>query len=95
MPESDVMIESVVSEPFAEVSYIAWRRGGSEAVVVDPGFDTGTILDTYRSATAAIGGHVSTSVATTSRFPGSGPITFGDGKQGQGGYRLAFTIRRG
>jgi hypothetical protein len=57
--------------------------------------DTGTILDTYRSAAAAIGTHTSTSVATTTRFPGSGAITFGDGKQGQGGYQLTYTIRRG
>lgn len=57
--------------------------------------DTGTILDTYRSGTAAVGRYVSTSVATTNGFPGSGPITFGDGKQGRGGYQLAYTIRRG
>ena len=56
--------------------------------------DTGTILDTYRSAAAAIGSHVSTSVATTNRFPDSGPITFGDGKQGQGDYRLVYTVHR-
>jgi hypothetical protein len=57
--------------------------------------DTGTILDTYRSGAAAIGSHVSTSVASTNRFPGSGPITFGDGKQGRGGYQLAYTVHRG
>jgi hypothetical protein len=57
--------------------------------------DPGTILDTYRSPSAAIGRHVSTAVATTRRFPGSGPITFGDGRQGRGGYRLVCEIRRG
>jgi hypothetical protein len=57
--------------------------------------DTGTILDTYRSAGAAIGTHVSTSVPTTHRFPGSGSITFGDGKQGRGDYQLTYTVRRG
>lgn len=57
--------------------------------------DTGTILDTYRSAGTAIGTHVSTSLATTRRFPGSGSITFGDGKQGRGDYQLTYTIRRG
>lgn len=57
--------------------------------------DTGTILDTYRSTSAAVGRHVSTSVATTHRFPSSGPITFGDGKQGKGDYRLTYTIHRG
>ena len=57
--------------------------------------DTGTVLDTYRSATAALGTHVSRSVATTDRFPGSGPISFGDGNQGQGDYQLTYTVRRG
>lgn len=57
--------------------------------------DTGTILDTYGSAQAATGNQVSTSVATTHRFPGSGAISFGDGKQGQGGYQLTYSIHRG
>ncbi len=55
--------------------------------------DTGTILDTYSSAPAALGSHASTSVATTNRFPGSGPITFGDGRQGKGSYRLSYVVR--
>lgn len=55
----------------------------------------GIVLDTYRSSTAAIGRHVSTSTATTDRFPGSGPITFGNvAHQGQGDYQLTYTIRR-
>ncbi|MGI8864528.1 MAG: hypothetical protein ACR2JH_09055 [Solirubrobacteraceae bacterium] len=57
--------------------------------------DTGTVLDTYRSARAAVGNHVSTSVAVTRRFPGSGPINFGNGNEGQGNYQLSYTIRRG
>jgi hypothetical protein len=57
--------------------------------------DPGTILNTYRSATAALGTHVSRSVATTQGFPGSGPISFGDGKQGQGDYQLTYTVQRG
>ena len=56
--------------------------------------DPGIILDIYRSVGAAIGKHISTSVATTGRFPGSGPISFGDGKQGQGDYQLTYTIAR-
>jgi hypothetical protein len=56
--------------------------------------DTGTILDIYRSASAAIGNHTSTSKATVS-FPGTGAISFGDGKQGQGDYKLTYAIRRG
>lgn len=58
--------------------------------------DTGTILDTYRTASAAVGRHVSTSVATTRRFPWiRGPVTFGDGKQGKRDYQLTYTINRG
>jgi|GEM_PF-6152795 len=57
--------------------------------------DTGTILDTYGSASAAIGSHTSTSQATTSKFPGSGTITFGDGKQGTGDYRITYVIKAG
>jgi hypothetical protein len=57
--------------------------------------DTGTILDTYRSATAALGTHTSRSSAITRGFPGSGPITFGDGIQGNDAYRLTYTVRRG
>jgi hypothetical protein len=57
--------------------------------------DTGTVLDTYRSVGAALGNHVSTGVAVTNRFPGSGPINFGNGVEGQGNYQLSYTIRRG
>lgn len=57
--------------------------------------DPGIVLDTYPSSRAAVGKHVSTSLATTHRFPGSGPISLGDGKQGQGDYQLSYTIRRG
>ncbi len=56
--------------------------------------DTGTILNIYRSARAAIGMHLATSKATVS-FPGTGPISFGDGKMGQGDYQLTYTVRRG
>jgi hypothetical protein len=57
--------------------------------------DPGIVLDTYRAAGVAIGLHASSSVATTNRFPGSGPTTLGDGKQGQGDYQLTYRIRRG
>ena len=56
--------------------------------------DVGIILNTFRSATAAIGRHTATSVATAN-FPGTGPVTFGDGKQGQGDYELSYTVARG
>ena len=57
--------------------------------------DPGTILDTYGSAARATGRHVSNSVAITRRFPDSGPIDLGHGKQGQRGYQLTYTVARG
>jgi glyoxylase-like metal-dependent hydrolase (beta-lactamase superfamily II) len=38
-------IQAVESDPFAEVAYVIWRAGRRDAVVVDPGFDTQSILD--------------------------------------------------
>lgn len=55
--------------------------------------DPGTILATYRSGAAAAGTHVATAAATVN-IPGSGPTTFGDGVEGQGGYQLTYTVRR-
>jgi hydroxyacylglutathione hydrolase len=41
---AEYTIESVESSPFAEISYIVWRQGQHDAVVVDPGFDPQSIL---------------------------------------------------
>ena len=56
--------------------------------------DTGTVLDIYRSASASLGTHTSTSRAAVN-FPGTGRTTFGDGEQGQGDYQLTYTVHRG
>lgn len=48
MAEAQYQIEPIVSEPFAENSYVAWRQGSAEALVVDPGFDPESILDVIR-----------------------------------------------
>jgi glyoxylase-like metal-dependent hydrolase (beta-lactamase superfamily II) len=45
MAASGYTIEPIESEPFGQVSYVAWREGRPEAVVVDPGFDAQGILD--------------------------------------------------
>lgn len=45
MTQSEVAIEPVESAPFSQVAYVAWRKGGTEALVVDPGFDPEAILD--------------------------------------------------
>ena len=57
--------------------------------------DPGIVLDVFNSPRAALGNHTAFSVATTNRFPGSGPITFKDGKQGAGDYVLSYNVRRG
>jgi hypothetical protein len=56
--------------------------------------DTGTILDIYKSAKAAVGSHSTTAQATVN-FPRSGPISLGDGQQGNGGYVLNYTVKKG
>ena len=45
MPGSDYRIEVVESAPFAENAYLLWRPGRPEALVVDPSFDTDSILE--------------------------------------------------
>src|SRR5262249_27403661 len=43
-----LQIRTVVSQPFAENSYVAWLPGRSDALVIDPGFEPGLILDFLR-----------------------------------------------
>ncbi len=43
MASVECAIERVISAPFEQVAYVVWRRGGDEAIVVDPGFDTAAI----------------------------------------------------
>lgn len=38
-------VETVESAPFAQNSFIVWRTGQPEALVIDPGFDPRAILD--------------------------------------------------
>ena len=46
---ADYTIKSVESQPFAQISYIAWRTARNDAVVIDPGFDTESILHYLKS----------------------------------------------
>lgn len=41
---ADYSIESVVSAPFDEVCYVVWIPGRTDALVVDPGFDTRSVV---------------------------------------------------
>jgi glyoxylase-like metal-dependent hydrolase (beta-lactamase superfamily II) len=40
----ELRIEMVESAPFAENAYLLWRRGATEALVIDPSFDTDSVL---------------------------------------------------
>jgi glyoxylase-like metal-dependent hydrolase (beta-lactamase superfamily II) len=39
-----LQIQTIVSMPFAENTYVVWRQGRSDAVVVDPGLEPDAIL---------------------------------------------------
>src|SRR4051794_21117643 len=45
----DVRIAVVESMPFAENTYIAWRPGRGDAIVIDPGVEPDAILDPLRA----------------------------------------------
>ena len=40
----DYTIEAIESAPFAQLCYVAWLAGRSDAIVVDPGFDTKSVI---------------------------------------------------
>jgi hydroxyacylglutathione hydrolase len=42
-------IEVIESEPFGQNAFVAWQEGRDDALVVDPGFDTRSILQTLSS----------------------------------------------
>jgi hydroxyacylglutathione hydrolase len=53
----DYRIEAIESAPFGELCYVAWLAGRSDAVVVDPGFDSRSVvrlLEQQRLRPAAI-----------------------------------------
>lgn len=50
MTAAEYTIESVESRPFAENSYVIWRQGRQDAIVIDPGFDTDSILEIVNKA---------------------------------------------
>ena len=45
MTVAEYTIEAVESRPFAQNSYVIWRQGRHDALVIDPGFDTQSILE--------------------------------------------------
>jgi glyoxylase-like metal-dependent hydrolase (beta-lactamase superfamily II) len=40
----DYTIEAIESAPFAQLCYVAWLAGRPDAIVVDPGFDSRTLM---------------------------------------------------
>jgi hydroxyacylglutathione hydrolase len=82
---AEYTIESVESNPFAQIAYIAWRQGRQDAVVVDPGFDTQSILELltrHRRRPAAIlnthghADHIAGNAAMKEAFPDA-PLIIG------------------
>jgi hypothetical protein len=57
-----------------------------------PNDDLGIVLDRYPSARAALGRHTRRSAARA-RFPHTGRLSFGDGRQGQDAYEITYTVR--
>jgi glyoxylase-like metal-dependent hydrolase (beta-lactamase superfamily II) len=45
---ADLQIQTIESQPFQENTYVVWRTGRSEAVVIDPGLEPELILDFLR-----------------------------------------------
>jgi hydroxyacylglutathione hydrolase len=45
MPDPELVVETVVSAPYAQNAFVVWRRGSSESLVIDPGFDTRSIIN--------------------------------------------------
>jgi glyoxylase-like metal-dependent hydrolase (beta-lactamase superfamily II) len=40
-----IQVQTIVSQPFAENSYVLWRDGETDAVVIDPGFEPEVIVE--------------------------------------------------
>ena len=82
-----VQIFTIESQPFAENSYLVWKDGGSEAFVIDPGFEPDLIreaLDERGLALAAIvcthghSDHIAGNAALKQAYPDA-PIIIGAG----------------
>lgn len=80
-------IEAVVSDPFAENTYLLWLEGGSECVVVDPGFEPGKIvqfMERHKLTPAAIllthghSDHIAGNAALKDQWPDC-PLVIGHG----------------
>lgn len=83
---SRLHIQAIVSQPFDENTYIVWRDGRSDALVVDPGLEPDLILDALaknRLAPAVIlnthghADHIAGNEAMKNAFPNA-PLVIGE-----------------
>ena len=82
-----LQVRTIVSEPFAENTYVVWREDGSEAFVVDPGFTPDEVREFLNdngltlAAIVCTHGHVDHIAGNADlrrHFPDA-PIVIGDG----------------
>jgi hydroxyacylglutathione hydrolase len=85
MPAGGYTIEPILSAPFQQLSYVAWRSARPDALVVDPGFDPDSILELlheHELTLAAIlnthghADHIAGNEAMKHAFPGA-PLLIG------------------
>jgi glyoxylase-like metal-dependent hydrolase (beta-lactamase superfamily II) len=85
---STLNIRTVVSRPFEENTYLLWRQGSTDAVVVDPGLEPDLIFDALDEEgltpaailiTHAHGDHIGGNTALKERYPDC-PIIIGAGE---------------
>jgi hydroxyacylglutathione hydrolase len=82
-----IQLQTIVSQPFAENSYVLWRDGESAAVVIDPGFEPEVILEFLADAGLTLAAivnthghvdHIAGNRAMKEAFPAA-PIVIGQG----------------
>lgn len=87
MQIDELTIECIESQPFSENSYVVHRKGQTECVIVDPGFEPNKILQYIETAsltpiailnTHGHSDHIAGNEAMKSRWPAS-PLVIGHG----------------
>ena len=88
---TSVLLQTIVSMPFAENTYVAWLEDRPEALVIDPGLEPELILDFLRQRgleAAAIlnthghADHIGGNEALKQAFP-QAPLVIGPGDERQ------------
>ena len=80
-----LQILTIESQPFAENSYLVWKDGRTDALVIDPGFEPGLILDALSDNRLSVAGivcthghvdHIAGNAALKRSFPDA-PVVIG------------------